>query len=118
MAIFIPSCWPGTVQEAIDLTYGAFPLAEKYRTVVVIAADGSLGQMMEPAEYASPAPMPYRGWNGALGHAWRPGAPKRIVTSLYLNEDDLEDLNRRLQAKLRQIAASRTALGRIRDGRR
>jgi 2-oxoglutarate/2-oxoacid ferredoxin oxidoreductase subunit alpha len=30
--------------------YECFPLAEKYRTVVILAADGSLGQMMEPAE--------------------------------------------------------------------
>ena len=30
--------------------YEAFPLAEKYRTIVIVAADGSLGQMMEPAE--------------------------------------------------------------------
>ena len=41
---------PATVQEAIDLTYESFDLAEKYRTVVVILADGSIGQMMEPAE--------------------------------------------------------------------
>src|SRR5512139_411400 len=41
---------PGTIQEAIDLTYESFPLAEKYRTIVIVAADGSLGQMMEPAE--------------------------------------------------------------------
>ena len=41
---------PSTVQEAVDLMYDAFPLAEKYRTLVILAADGSLGQMMEPAE--------------------------------------------------------------------
>ncbi|MCB0003292.1 MAG: 3-methyl-2-oxobutanoate dehydrogenase subunit beta, partial [Anaerolineae bacterium] len=39
---------PSTVQEAVDLTYGAFELAETYRTVVVILADGAMGQMMEP----------------------------------------------------------------------
>src|SRR5512147_3246532 len=40
---------PSTVQEAVDLVYDSFPLAEKYRTLVIVAADGSLGQMMEPA---------------------------------------------------------------------
>src|SRR5574341_2158587 len=32
---------PATVQEAIDLTYQAFDLAEQYRHVVVILADGN-----------------------------------------------------------------------------
>src|ERR1041385_8787190 len=41
---------PASVQEAVDLTYEAFALAEKYRTIVVIAADGTIGQMMEPVE--------------------------------------------------------------------
>ena len=50
---------PSTIQEAVDLTYHAFPLAEKYRTIVIIAADGSLGQMMEPAEM--PPMRPPRG---------------------------------------------------------
>ena len=29
---------PATIQEAVDLTYEAFPLAEKYRTIVILAA--------------------------------------------------------------------------------
>ena len=41
---------PSSVQEAVDLTYGAFDLAEQYRTIVIIAADGTIGQMMEPVE--------------------------------------------------------------------
>lgn len=42
---------PSTVQEGVDLMYEAFDLAEKYRTVVVVMTDSSLGQMMEPCEY-------------------------------------------------------------------
>ncbi len=34
------------------------------------------------------------------------GRDKRIITSLFLNEDELEALNRRLQAKLRLIEAN------------
>lgn len=42
---------PASVQEIIDLTGKAFDLAEKYRTPVIIAIDGVLGQMMEPVEF-------------------------------------------------------------------
>ncbi len=42
---------PSTVQEMYDLTIRAFNLAEKYRTPVVVASDGALGQMMEPVNY-------------------------------------------------------------------
>lgn len=39
---------PGTVQEMYELTVRAFNLSERYRTPVIVAADGTLGQMMEP----------------------------------------------------------------------
>lgn len=42
---------PSTVQEMYDLTIRAFNLAEKYRTPVVVASDGALGQMMEPVNF-------------------------------------------------------------------
>ena len=42
---------PSTVQEMYDLTIRAFNLAEKYRTPVVVASDGVLGQMMEPVNF-------------------------------------------------------------------
>lgn len=38
---------PKTVQEAADLTYLAFDLADKWRMPVMILGDGLLGQMME-----------------------------------------------------------------------
>ena len=41
---------PATVQEMADLIYDAFDVADKYRTPVMILADGMLGQMMEPVE--------------------------------------------------------------------
>jgi 2-oxoglutarate ferredoxin oxidoreductase subunit alpha len=96
---------PSTVQEAVDLTYEAFPLAERYRTIVILATDGSLGQMMEPAEMPPARPLPGEAPSGRLPWAVRgaAGRPKNIITSLFLDEDDLEVLNLRLQAKLRQI---------------
>lgn len=42
---------PSNVQECIELTYKSFYLAQKYRTPVILLADGLLGQMMEPAEF-------------------------------------------------------------------
>jgi 2-oxoglutarate ferredoxin oxidoreductase subunit alpha len=95
---------PGTIQEAVDIMYDAFPLAEKYRTIVIVAADGSLGQMMEPAEM--PPMRPPLAEEDRPGWAVRGarGRPHNIITSLYLNEPELEALNRRLQAKLRTIA--------------
>lgn len=44
---------PSTVQEMYDFTIQAFNFAEKYRTPVIIASDGVLGQMMEPVLYHS-----------------------------------------------------------------
>ncbi|NLW69488.1 MAG: 3-methyl-2-oxobutanoate dehydrogenase subunit VorB [Eubacteriaceae bacterium] len=44
MMVFAPS----TVQEAIDLTYGAFDYADRDRNPVLILADGVIGTMMEP----------------------------------------------------------------------
>ena len=42
---------PSTVQEAVDLTYKTFYLAQKYRNPAMLLADGVLGQMMEPVEF-------------------------------------------------------------------
>ncbi len=41
---------PATVQEAVDLTYKAFDLADRDRNPVLILADGVIGTMMEPVE--------------------------------------------------------------------
>jgi len=38
---------PASVQECAELTYEAFDLAEKYRTVVIILSDGGISQMIE-----------------------------------------------------------------------
>lgn len=44
MRVFAPS----TVQEAVDMTYNAFDLADQDRNPVLILADGVVGTMMEP----------------------------------------------------------------------
>jgi len=92
---------PHTVQEACDLTILAFDLAEKYRIVVIILADGVLGQMMEPVVF--PEKVEIRQYpkdyilDGAVSR------PPRIVRSLFLEEGVLEAHNNRLQAKYKKV---------------
>lgn len=77
---------PSTVQEIVDLMPVAFELAERYRLPTVIAADGILGQMMEPVTLPDPiAPPPPPDWTttGAAGS-------RRIISSIYLAPEDLE----------------------------
>lgn len=95
---------PATLQEAIDLTILAFDLADKYRSVVTIIADGMIGQIMEPVELPeieSPQ-RPEQPW--ALTGA--KGRERNIITSLYLGGPNLEEVNLRLQETLEEIKAN------------
>ncbi len=95
---------PSTIQEAVDHVVLAFDLAEKYRTLVLVMADGMLGQMMEPVELPEMRPPRRPDWDWALRGC--EGRPKRIITSLYLGASNLEAVNLRLQARLREIIAN------------
>jgi 2-oxoglutarate ferredoxin oxidoreductase subunit alpha len=89
---------PSTVQEAIDLTVLAFDLAEKYRTLVFVIADGAIGQIMEPAELPPMREVSRERPEWALT-----GAKDRevnIISSIYLSAEKLEAFNNKLQAKL------------------
>jgi 2-oxoglutarate ferredoxin oxidoreductase subunit alpha len=92
---------PAAVQEAIDLTSLAFDLAEKYRTLVFIAGDGLIGQMMEPA--ILPPLQLARISRPAWALTGAKNRSKNLITSLYLGAEALEETNLRLQAKLKQI---------------
>jgi len=92
---------PSSVQEAIDLMVEAFDLADEYRHLVFVVADGLIGQMMEPAEL--PPMQPLRRPLGDWALTGADGREKNIITSLELNAPDLEELNNRLQAKLAHI---------------
>ena len=95
---------PASVQEAIDLMALAFDLAEQYRHLVFVVADGLIGQMMEPAELPPMGPRRTTRPDWALTGA--EDRDPRIITSLELNAPDLEVLNNRLQAKLKRIHAN------------
>jgi 2-oxoglutarate/2-oxoacid ferredoxin oxidoreductase subunit alpha len=95
---------PASVQEAIDLMGLAFDLADKYRHLVFVVADGLIGQMMEPAEL--PPMRPVRTTRPDWAVTGAEGREKRTITSLQLNAPDLEEVNFRLQAKLARIRAT------------
>jgi 2-oxoglutarate ferredoxin oxidoreductase subunit alpha len=92
---------PASVQEAIDLTALAFDLADHYRHVVMVVADGLIGQMMEPAELPPMQPLRKERPEWALTGA--AGRDPNIITSLELSAPGLEEVNLRLQAKLDEI---------------
>lgn len=95
---------PSTVQEAIDLTTLAFDLAQKYRTLVFVIADGAIGQMMEPAELPEMRPLPEKRPAWAVTGA--KGRKQNVISSLYMGADELERFNLQLQDKLRTIEQS------------
>jgi len=96
---------PSTVQECIDHVVLAFDLAEKYRTLAVVLADGAMGQMMEPAELPPMRPLRPPEERPAWALTGAKGRDNNVITSLYLGAENLERVNLRLQEKLAVIAA-------------
>ncbi len=100
---YLPVFAPSTVQEMADLVYGAFDVADKYRTPVVILADGMLGQMMEPVilpEAIDPASLPPKPW-ATTGH--KNERDHTVVNSLFLDSEDNERKNRERFKRYDQI---------------
>jgi pyruvate/2-oxoacid:ferredoxin oxidoreductase alpha subunit len=94
---------PYSAQEMADLTTLAFELADRYRTPVVILADGFVGQMMEPVEFAEKATLPrLPDWAVAGTAETRPN----MITSLHMGTDDLERHVNALEAKFRKAEKS------------
>lgn len=98
---------PDSVQEAIDIVYESFNIADKYRTPVMILADGLIGQMMEPVtmpEFKSDEEIKVEKTWAATG-GWHEGCgrPRAIINSLYIEDEALEALHERLQARYRLI---------------
>lgn len=95
---------PASVQEAIDMTTLSFDLAERYRHLVILALDGQLGQMMEPAEL--PDFQPLRETPPAWALTGSEGRSPNLITSLHLRASDSEAFNERIQERLSLIRAS------------
>ena len=95
---------PANVQEMCDFTIKAFELAQKWRMVAFVLADGVLGQMIEPLRFpeASAAPEPDARWAVDGTAATRPN----VVTSIFLNFDQQEAFNEQLQEKYAAVEAA------------
>lgn len=95
---------PASVQEAIDLTVLSFDLAEKYRSIAVVLLDGSLGQMMEPAELPEMRPLrtTYPDWavSGAAGRE------RNYLSSIYMNPPEEEVANLRMLRRWQEVEAN------------
>lgn len=83
---------PASGQELADLTRKSFEYADKYRIPVMIIGDGMMGQMREPVVFPEPVDirkLPKKDWilNGAKGR------PARLIKSLILDVDQMEQHN-------------------------
>jgi 2-oxoisovalerate ferredoxin oxidoreductase alpha subunit len=92
---------PNSVQEMCDFTIKAFQLAEKYRNPVVILADGVLGQIVEPLKFPVESIEPKIDVTWAVCGTME--TKKNLVTSIFLNFEQLENFNYRLQTKYDEI---------------
>ena len=96
---------PASVQEMADLTVLAFELADKYRNPAVVLTDGFVGQMMEPLEMEyREVPQPEKPW-AVKG---TPETRANLISSIFLEPDELELHNRALEAKYIRCAAAET----------
>jgi pyruvate/2-oxoacid:ferredoxin oxidoreductase alpha subunit len=87
---------PASVQEMAELTMLAFELSDKYRNPAIVLTDGFVGQMQEPLdlEYREVA-LPEKSWT-VKG---TPETRANLVTSIYLETDELEAHGRAMEAK-------------------
>ncbi|MBN2115149.1 MAG: 3-methyl-2-oxobutanoate dehydrogenase subunit VorB [Anaerolineales bacterium] len=96
---------PASVQEAIDLMVLSFDLAEKYRSICMVILDGSIGQMMEPAQMPEMKPIRRADWewatDGRMGKRER-----RILTSIYLDPIEEETTNLRILSRWKAVQAN------------
>ena len=97
---------PNSVQEMCDMTMLAFDLAFKWRTPAYVLADGVLGQMIEPFRFPKKAFVPEIDKSWAV--AGTAETRKNLVTSIFLDFQQLEAFNNKLQEKYAKIAAEET----------
>lgn len=106
----VPTFAPCSVQEAVDMVYLAFDVADQYRTPVMIMGDGMIGQMMEPAEFGDykKRDLPKKDW-AATGWADK-SRPRAIINSLFIEPEELFEVNKKLEAKYKLIEKNETLI--------
>lgn len=87
---------PSTPQEMLDVTMLAFELSFKYRNPVVILGDGYLGQMTGKVTLPDSMVVPGIPEWAVYGDAGHRG---NLISSIYLEEKDLEAHNVKINAK-------------------
>lgn len=92
---------PNSVQEMVDHVGLAFELADKYKTPAMLLSDGSIGQMME--KVVLPEPKPYKPDKPWATTGKTPDRKRNIITSLYIQSEDMERKNQTIQAKYQEI---------------
>ena len=92
---------PATCQELADLTMDAFDLADKYRSPVMILADGMMGQMMEPVVFKKPKARIYSEKFILQGAGT---GKSKFIRGLILDAIDMEEHNWKLARKYKIIA--------------
>lgn len=99
---------PASVQEAADIVYNAFDKAEEYRMPVMILGDGMLGQMMEPVELPPVRDLntiPKKEW---CVRGWDGTGTRRIINSLRIQPDILEQYTLDIYKKYEVIKQKET----------
>jgi len=96
---------PASGQELADLTMDAFDLADKYRTPVMILADGMMGQMMEPVIFKKPNPRQYPEKFMLRGAG---NGKSKFIRGLLLDPIDSEAHNWKLARKYEVITKNET----------
>ncbi len=94
---------PSTVQEMMDYAIESFRLADKYRNPVMLMADGTMGQMMEPIIMREPivesVDKPWAA-NGCVNR------DPNAFNTFFMQQEPLEAINQVLWNKSRLMEAN------------
>lgn len=98
---------PASLQEAANMIMEAFDTSDYYRTPVYVAADGYIGQMMEPVN------IEYKPKYSNIDKSWATVGTgeireKNIINSLYLDAHELYLHNLHLDKKYKEIEKNET----------
>lgn len=93
---------PASIQELYELTVEAFNIADKYRVVSMIMGDGMLGQMMEVVEFKDTETI-YKTDKEWATTGTDMKREHNYLTSVYIDPEELEDVNIGLQKKYEVI---------------
>ena len=99
---------PSSVQESSDYVKHAFDVAFKYRIPALVLSDGAIGQMMEKVELFESIPRRTDEEVIAECGEWATtgktdNRERNIITSLDLVPERLEEHNKKLQAKYKEM---------------